>query len=204
MRLCVFLLLLLQPIPSADQRPLALSEVDDAARYLFESARETQWDEAQAQLRTLQDAFEDLPSGLGPADVFASARSRVHELPDSVARHDRVAVMEGANAITGLVIGLSERYQSNVPAQIPRLAYLGRQIELGIASHNPTMIARATDEIQQTWNEVRPELEQRKHLADVRRMTDIVASLETGKPTRDGPLARAELDAVSHLETEFK
>jgi len=201
----VIVLALLQTVPSADRRPLALSEVDDAARYLFESARESKWMDANAQLQVLQHVFEDLPRGLQSADVALSLRTRMRELPDTVAQHDRVRTMEAANAITRAVIGLSAQFQSRVPAQIPTLAYLGRQIELGIAAQQPALIARATADIRQTWNEVRPQLEHAGHAADVRRMTDIVVSLEgTNQTAEEASLARAELDAVSHLEAELK
>src|SRR5215831_8760129 len=124
----VLVLALISAVPAADKRPLALSEVDDSARYLFESAREAKWMQADAQLQVLQHAFEDLPKDLQPADVTASIRTRMRELPDAVAQRDRVRTMEAANAITQSVIGLSTRFQTRVPAQIPTLAYLGRQL----------------------------------------------------------------------------
>jgi len=200
-----FLISTLLTVPTADRRPLALSEVDDAARYLFESARDNRWTDAGNQFYTLQHAAEDLPAGLAPADVVASLRRRIRELADTVPHHERVRTMDAANAVTQFVIGLSGAFESRVPAQVPRLAYLGRQLELGIAAGDSTTINRATVEIRQTWNELRPELEQRQHLADLRRMSDIVVSLEVTKSrTSQGALARAELDAVSHLEAELK
>jgi len=202
---CAFALALISATPTADRRPLALSEVDDAARYLFQSARDAKWMEADAQLQTLKHAFEDLPAGLGPGDVAISLRGRMRELPDAVSQRDRVRTMEAANAITQSVIGLSSQFQSSVPAQVPTLAYLGRQIELGIAAARPALITRATADISQTWNELRPQLEHAGHAADVRRMTDIVVSLEgTNSAAEEASLARAELDVVSHLEAELK
>jgi hypothetical protein len=201
----IFLIALISTIPVADQRPLALSEVDDSARYLFEYARDAKWMQANGQLDTLQRAVGDLPIGLRPADVAAALRNRIRELPDDVSRHERIRTMEAANAITESVIGLSAAFQSPVPAQVPRLAYLGRQIEVGIAAGRKAAIARAVAEIRQTWDELRPELEGRGHRADVRRMTDIVVSLETTKETaEDAALARDELATVSHLEAELK
>jgi hypothetical protein len=201
----MFAIALLSTVPAADQRPLALSEVDDSARFLFECARDAKWMQADGQLETLQRAVEDLPRGMQPADVVASLHTRVRELPDAVSHHERIRTMEAANAITQSVIGLSAAYQSQVPAQIPTLAYLGRQIEFGIAAERPALIARAVADIRQTWDELRPELEGRGHRADVRRMTDIVVSLETTKQAADdAELARAELDTVGHLEAEMK
>ena len=202
---CAFLISMLSAVPIADRRPLALSEVDDAARYLFESARDNRWSDAANQLQTLQQAAEDLPAGLAPADVVASMRRRIRELADAVPNHERVRSMEASNAVTQYVIGLSAAFEARVPAQVPRLSYLGRQLELGIAEDNSTVIERAKADIRQTWNELRPELERRQHAADVRRMTDIVVSLEVTKRVSDeAQLARAELDAASHLAAELR
>jgi hypothetical protein len=196
---------LISTIPVADQRPLSLSEVDDSARYLFECARDAKWMQAEGQLDALQRAVGDLPTALRPPDVAASLRNRVRELPDDVSHHERIRTMEAANAITESVIGLSAAFESRVPAQIPRLAYLGRQIEVGIAAGRKAVIARAVADIRQTWDALRPEIEGRGHRADVRRMTDIVVSLETTKDTaEDAALARDELATVSHLETELQ
>ncbi|HUK33599.1 MAG TPA: hypothetical protein VLV86_06800 [Vicinamibacterales bacterium] len=198
-------LLLLQSVPSADRRPLALSEIDDSARYLFDAARDSRWTAAQDQLQTLQQALEDLPTGIRPTDEATSLRRRVHELADMVASKDRVRTMDAANAITQSVIGLSVTFQSRVPSQIPRLGYLGRQVELGVATNNRTLITRAVADIRQAWNELQPELEGRGHRADVRRMTDIVVTLEGATQLNDDDsLARAELGVVSHLEAELK
>jgi hypothetical protein len=201
----LFVIALLTTIPVADQRPLALSEVDDSARYLFECARDAKWMQADGQLENLQRAVEDLPRSMQPPDVVASLRTRVRELPDAVSHHERIRTMEAANEITQSVIGLSAAYQSRVPAQVPTLAYLGRQIEFAIAAGRPALIARAVADIRQTWDALRPELEERGHRADVRRMTDIVVSLESTKQTTDDAvLARAELDTVGHLEAELR
>ena len=182
----------------AASRPIPLLEVEDAARYLFGAARDARWHQADEQMDTLQHASMNLPMDLAPSDVVAAVRARVHELADTVPHRDRIKTMEAANAITQLSIGLDT---PDIPAQVLRLGYLGRQLEVGVAARRPATITRATADIRQTWSEIEQQLIQRGRLSVVRQMTDIVVSLEGTKRLSDvSRLARAELDAVSRLE----
>jgi hypothetical protein len=93
---------------------------------------------------------------------------------------------------------------TEVPAQVFRLAYLGRQLELGVAARQPSIIKRATTDIRQTWRELEPQLIQRRRLSMVRHMTDIIASLDGATRLSDiSELARAELDTVARLENAW-
>ena len=107
-------------------RPIPLLDIEDAARYLFGAARDSQWREADEQNDALQHALMNLPSDVGPSDVVAAVRARVHELADTVPHRERVKTMEAANEITQLTIGLDA---VSVPAQVFRLAYLGRELD---------------------------------------------------------------------------
>jgi hypothetical protein len=131
-------------------------------------------------------------------------RARAVQLADTVARRDRAKTMDAANAITLYAIGLNDAFPSPVPAQIPRLAYLGRQIELSVAAQDHNLFSRAVTDMRQLWQELQPQLEGRGLSADQRRMTDIVVSLEVLTKLSDAEaLARQERDVVSRLESAF-
>ena len=204
--ICVVLSLALSPSASTAVTPnagrsLPLLDLEDAARYLFGAARDSQWREADEQIATLQHAFMDLPRDLGPNDVVSAVRARVLELVEAVPHRDRGRTMEAANDLTQLCVGLDP---TSVPAQVFRLAYLGRQLEVGVAERRPATIKRATLDIRQAWGELEPQLIQRRRLSVVRHMTDIVASLDGATRMSDvSRLARAELDTVSRLENAW-
>ena len=204
--ICFVLALAISPSVSTDAafpvgRPLPLLDLEDAARYLFGAARDSQWRVAAGQLETLQNAFMDLPKDVGPNDVLSDIRARVRELADTVSQRDRVKTMQASNDITQLCIGLDA---TDVPSQVFRLAYLGRQLEVGVAARQQGTIKRATTDIKQTWSELEPELIQRRRLSVVRHMTDIVASLDGATRLSDvSRLARAELDTVNRLENAW-
>lgn len=189
-------------VASAVGRPIPLLDLEDAARYLFGAARDSQWRVAAGQLETLQNAFMDLPGDVGPNDVVGGIRARVRELAETASDRDRVKTMQAANDITQLCIGLD---MTEVPSQVFRLAYLGRQLEVGVAARQQGTIRRATADIKQTWTELEPQLIQRRRLSVVRHMTDIVASLDGAtRPSDVSRLARAELDTVNRLENAWR
>ena len=200
---CVAVLALVG-IPQADQPPLALSGIDHAAQYLFDSARDSAWPQAEEHLRELQRDVQNLPTNVAPADVVDSLRERLTQLADTVPHHDRVKTMDAANAITKYAMGLTDAFPSPVPAQLPRLAYLGRQIELSVAAQDQNLFSRTVTDMRQAWQELQPQLEGRGHAADQRRMTDIVVSLEVTTKLSDAePLAREERDIVNRLASAF-
>jgi hypothetical protein len=191
--------------PRADQPPRALIEMGNAAAYLFDAARDDRWDDATYQLQAIQTQLHDLPSSLAPADVWKSLRRRTRQLGAYVRRRDKVRTMEAANATTRLAADLSRTFDVTVPIQVPLLAYLGRQLEVAVASHDKARLRRAKSDLVQTWNTLRPQLEQRGKVDDVRRLTDIVVSLEgTQQPDEIERLARAELDDVERLRSAFR
>jgi hypothetical protein len=188
-------------LPATDRPPSALVDTGNAARYLFDAARDSRWDAAALQLDALQKAARDLPGNAGPADLRRSLGKRVRELTDSVPRHQQLQAMQAANDITRITADLIARFPSQLPAQIPLLEYFGRQLEIGAAARQPAVVKRATRDLRQTWNEIETELLRHGRSDDVRRITDLVVSLEgTTDLSHVEQLATQELDDVHHLE----
>jgi len=112
--ICFVLSLAISPSASAGVAPaagrsLALLDLEDAARYLFGAARDSQWQEADEQVMTLQHAFMDLPADAGPNDVVSAVRGRVQELVEAVPHRDRGKTMEAANELTQLLFARNVR-----------------------------------------------------------------------------------------------
>jgi len=195
----------LRSIPAADAPPAAVVDAGAAARHLFDAARDSQWEEAASQLGALQRALANLPNDAGSGALRRTLRTRAHDLTQTVAHKRRLATMEAANDVTRFAADLANTYHTNVPAQLRLLDYYGRQLQIGIVAHRPALIKRATADLRQAWNDIRPQLEQRGRFDDVRRLTDIVATLGiTKRPADVERLAEAELSAVDRLQAEMK
>jgi len=80
-----------------------------------------------------------------------------------------------------------------------------RCFQLGIATGRQSTLARATADLRQQWDRIQPTIEQRGHVDESRRFTNIVVQLEGARTPADfvAP-TRAELDAVDRLEAIFK
>jgi hypothetical protein len=200
-----------QPAPAdagpsaADRPPAALVSVGEAAEGLFDAAHTSQWPTATAQLRALNDAASQLPPALPKADLVAQLRSRIDDVRHSTAAHNRVETMDFANSITRIVADLSADFQTDVPIAVVMLDYYGRQLELGIATGRQSTLTRATADLRQQWDRVKPTIEQRGHVDEARRFTDIVVQLEGArKPADFAAPTRTELDAVDRLEMIFR
>jgi 6,7-dimethyl-8-ribityllumazine synthase len=113
--------------------------------------------------------------------------------------------MNFANGVTRLVADLSTEYRMPVPYALVLLDYYGRELELGIAAGDRIRLARATADLQQTWNRFAETVLQRGAVDDARRMTDSVAQLVGARVPGDfvAPTGE-ELAAVDALKRLFK
>jgi hypothetical protein len=191
--------------PLRDPPPAALVSVGESAEILFDAARTSQWQTTTEQLRALSDAAAQLPPDLPKPVLVTQMRSRIDEVRQGAAAHRRVETMDSANAITRLVADLSAEFQTDVPVGVVMLDYYGRQLELGIATGRQSTLTQATADLRQQWDRIEPTIQQRNHVDEARRFTDIVVQLEGAQQPADfAAPTRAELDAVDRLETIFK
>jgi hypothetical protein len=188
-----------------DAPPSSLVEVGDAAKELFDAARLSNWSDADVALQALKTSGAALPTKWSTPDLASQLVSHLAEVESSVSARLRVQTMELANGITRLVADLSSQYQMSVPYALVLLDYYGRELELGIAAGDQVRLARATADLQQTWNRFERTVLQRGAVDDARRFTDIVAQLVDAHVPGDfvAP-TRAELAAVDALKRLFK
>jgi hypothetical protein len=190
-------------ISAADRPPAALVQVGDSATGIFDAVYASDWDTAAEQVRSLNEAAQQIPTTLPKPDLVAQLQSRLQYLRQYVSARQRVNAMDTANAVTHLVADLSAEFQTEVPYEAVMLGYYGRQLELGIASGKLATLAQASADLRSTWNRIEPALERRGRIEDVRRFTDIVVQLEGARrpaefvaPTR---AERVEADWIARI-----
>jgi hypothetical protein len=191
-------------IPDADRPPDSLRRLGQSAMELFDAAWASDWTWAADRLQGLHGAESDLPADLPTPDLVPQLHSRVATASNAANNRQRVETMDAANAITQLVAELSAEYPCTVPYQVKLLGYYARQIEVGIASERMPTIARASTDLEATWNQVQPVIEQFGQIAAARRLADLVADvIGASRPADVDRPARAILVAVDNLETAF-
>ena len=192
-------------IPAADRPPSSLMQVGELAKSLFDAAYASDWSAAADSMQSLSESASELPATLPKPDLVAQLRSRLDDVKQTVGKHQRIETMDAANGITRLVADLSGEFQPQVPYEAVMLGYYGRQLELGIASTKLTTMTQASTDLRSTWNRIEPTIEQRGHIDDARRFTDIVVQLEGARRPADfvAP-ARAELSEADRIERLFR
>jgi hypothetical protein len=184
--------------------PSSLVEVGDSAKELFDAARVSNWSDADAALQTLRRSGAALPTTSSTPDLASRLVSRLSEVDASVSARQRLQTMDLANGITRLVADLSSEYRMPVPFALVLLDYYGRELELGIAAGDQIRLARATADLQQTWNQFEGTVLEQGAVDVARRFTDSVAQLVDARAPGDfvAP-TRAELAAVDALKRLF-
>jgi len=186
-----------QPAGSVNRPPSALQDVGETAEDLFDAARLSNWTDATAALRAMNESAADLPLTLSKPDLAARLQSRLEEVGDAVSLQQRLQTMDFANQITELVADLSAGYQTELPYALVMLDYYGRELELGIAAGDQARLKQAAADLRQTWNRFERTILQRGAVDEARRFTDIVVQLEGAQTPGDFvEPTRAELDAV--------
>ena len=69
--------------------------------------------------------------------------------------------MQEANQITLIAANLTEPFHPQVPVDIMRLDYDGRELELWSAVKNEAKLKEAADALKKTWDKARPS--EKKH-----------------------------------------
>jgi len=72
-----------------------------------------------------------------------------------------------------------------VPADVKLLGYYARQIEVGVASKDPEMLARGRSDLVASWEQVERAISGRVSVAEVRSFNDIVVQLMSAKAMTD-------------------
>ena len=185
--------------------PSSLVEIGDAAAQLFDAARLSNWSDADVVVQTMNTLTDELPTTSSTPDLANRLLSRLAEVNTSVSARQQVQTMDFANGITRLVADLSSGYGMPVPYALVLLDYYGRELELGTAAGDPIRLARATADLQQTWNRFESTILQAGAIDEARRFTDSVAQLLLARVPADfvAP-TRAELAAVDAMKKLFK
>ncbi len=190
--------------PRADAPPRSLSELGPAAAAVFDDARDGRWAEAQSEVDGVETLLHQLPTGLGPPDLLQRLGRSARLLAQSVRRHDRFHAMDWANSLTRIGADLSRTFEVTEPIEVPLMAYYGRQLEIDVAAPRRDHLRQTKADLVQTWDALRPQLERRGDVDDVRRVSDLVVSIEgTGSREEIDRLARSEVAAIARIQKVF-
>ena len=180
--------------------PADIEAIGHHGENAYDMAKLADWAKATASLDSLERAIATGANGTGDSAV----RSAVADLRRSIAAKDRRAAMIAANRLTEVGARLSVPFAPIVPADVTLLDYYGRELEVWAATRNTEKLKETGDAIGETWDRLRPTVEQRGGTAEAKVFGDLVQRVRQARTAAEyGALATPVLDEVDKLEAVF-
>jgi multidrug efflux pump subunit AcrA (membrane-fusion protein) len=180
--------------------PAAVADVGTHGEDLYDVAKASSWTKASAIMDSLDKSTAALATGertqlTGVLDMLRKA----------IASHDRVQATEAANRVTFIAAHLTEAYHPKMPADIVRLDYYGRELEIWAERKDMTRLASTAADLRRTWERVKPSEIAHGGAAAAATTDSLVAQLAKAKTVADyAGIAKPFLDVVDLLEKPFE
>jgi hypothetical protein len=180
--------------------PTAVADVGTHGEDLYDEAKAANWTKARAILDSLDKSASELK-----ANERSELSGALDTLRSAVAAHDRERAVEAANRVTFIGAHLTEAYQPKMPADIVRLDYYGRELEIWAARNDLGKLASTRDALRRTWDAVKPNVISHGGSAAAARTDSLVARLASATTAKEyARVAKPFLDVVDELEKPFE
>jgi hypothetical protein len=200
------------PSPSAsaastagDAVPPSLADAGEYAENIYDYAKTNDWKNADARLALLKTAVKQLRT-LIPKESAEGDRIEkdAATLDQAVTARDQRAATRAANQVTRDVADMTAMYKTPVPAEVTRLDYYGRELEIWAEAGNGEKLQATARAMRRDWDVLRPAVEARSP-AEAEKFGALVAKVEKAQtPAEFAPLAKPVLDEVDNLEKVFQ
>jgi hypothetical protein len=188
-----------------DKQPAALVQVAELAENLYDAVKAADWLKATASVQSINRATRALIAErrVRPPDL-PRLRSALASLNEAIPSRNRPVALQGANEITLIAANLSSAYNPTVPADVARLDYYGRALEIWSAAGDTRKLADVAREMRRTWDTVRPSVEARGGTSEIATFDKLVARLQAANsPGGYAEIAGPVLEAVDGIEKVF-
>lgn len=185
--------------------PPALDAIGTHGEDLYDAVKAANWAKARSITDSLDASVRALPSGgQGAAPQQQQLSAEIDSLHRFVSGKQQSAAIKAANQITYLEAKMTAQYHPAMPAEVVLLDYYGREIEIWSGEKNSAKLTQTSNDIQQTWNTLRPMVEAHGGASQATRTDNLVKSIAAAKtPAAYARLATPFLDEVDALEKVF-
>jgi hypothetical protein len=182
-----------------------IAEVGELGENIYDLAKGKDWTAVAGKLTSLKKEAESLKSQVKEAKEAKEKLSRsIAALEKAVGAKDQQVTMQEANQITLIAANLTEPFHPQVPVDITRLDYYGRELEIWSAVQNDAKLKEAAGALQKTWDKVRPSVTKRGGTAEAKTFDGLMLKLKAAKSAKQyKSVATPILDEVDNLEKVF-
>ncbi len=186
--------------------PPSLPQIGELGENVYDMAKARDWTKAADKLAALKGAVTRLASELPAAGADEDhLKEQVIAIDKAVTAKDRQATMRAANQMTLLVAKLTEPFGPKVPADVTRLDYYGRELEVWSAAEDINKLKATIAEMQKTWDRLRPTVIAHNGTAQAKQFDKLMTQAQTAKSRPEYDAASAALlEAVDTLEKVFE
>jgi hypothetical protein len=190
----------------ADTPKTVIAEVGELGENIYDLAKDKDWAKVGEKLTSIKKEAELLKSQVKEANEAKKQLSKsIAALEKAVGVKDRQITMQEANQITLIAANLTEPLHPEVPLDIARLDYYGRELELWSAVKDEAKLKKAADALGKTWDKVRPSVKKHGGTAEVTTFDGLMLKLKAAKsPKQYKSVAAPILDEVDNLEKVFE
>lgn len=180
--------------------PTAIADVGNHGEDLYDQIKASNWTRARIIMDSLDTSAKALSAG-----EHAQLAGVLDTLRRAITNHQRQTAIVAANRVTFLDAKLTEAYHPKMPADVVRLDYYGRELEIWAAQKNMAKLASTSTDLQQTWARVKPLELSHGGAAAAARTDSLVARIAAARtPAEYSKVATPFLDVVDLLEKPFQ
>ena len=180
--------------------PAAVAAVGTHGEDLYDQVKAASWSNAKVIL----DSLDGSVNALKPAEK-AQLTGVIDTLHKAIAAREQAVAIVAANRVTFVGAALTEAYHPKMPAEIVRLDYYGRELEIWAARHDMARLRTTAAALGNSWNAIRASEISHGGTAAAARTDSLVARLRSASTASEyARLATPILDVVDQLEKPFE
>ena len=186
--------------------PASLASLGEYGENIYDAAKAKKWTEAAAKFSALKTATQQSSAELGKAeDKRTQLQEIVTSLDSAISNQKQAATMRAANQATLVSSELAASYQTKVPADVARLDYDGRELEIWSRLNDLSKLKSTAQDMRQTWDRLEPEVKSHNGVAEAQKFGSLITQTDRAQSVAQYQrLAGQILDEVDRLEKVFE
>nr|WP_312579909.1 LysM peptidoglycan-binding domain-containing protein [Sedimentibacter sp.] len=175
-------------IPDLEEPPTQLREIGIAAENIMAAIDMQDWDTVNLELETMRNYFDELEpilvdNSISPSLIY-KLETTITDLGEAIASENAYESKSFANDITLLISYILDYYSTEIPTDIDKLDFLGREIILNVEEEDWDSALDNIDFVNVIWRNLEPQLSNFS-AQDITEFSQIVDSLGQSINNRD-------------------
>jgi hypothetical protein len=161
-----------------DKPPSQLSALEELSGTLFESIINNDWEQAGIQMTSLRNVWEESKPQVGDKKGLKEADEAIQKVSDAVNKQAPFDSYEMLNQFLAAVSDIAKSYKLSPLSDILLIGNAARNVGYYVATKDWTTATKKITELEGTWLQVKPSMEQFGILSEVTKAHGTIKSLK--------------------------